>query len=235
MLPSRAFYILEVAVTAQDAFVEESITKVQFLKLAEFACDMRRIPIKAQPAAPVDNGFDKMAIAQGDGQARGIADPPLHREGLKFAMEVEADRGLEAIAKHVDGKVKTEEAEKRGRNLVHGRNYIEKRGCRKFFFVFYRGGERLGKLPTPGSPGLGISPRRGQLPTSRVLAHIVVGQVGLFVAQPAARRALGRPIAAPHLRPWILLIGGFVFPLDGGTTLRTVAIFFHVFVCVVFR
>ena len=150
MLPSRAFYILEVAVTAQDAFVEESVTKIQFLKLAEFACDMRRIPIKAQPAAPVDNGFDKMAIAQSDGQARGIADPPLHREGLKFAMEVEADRGLEAIAKHVDGKVQTEEAEKRGRNLVHGRNYIEKRGCRKFFFVFYRGGERLGKLPTPG-------------------------------------------------------------------------------------
>ena len=96
-------------------------------------------------------------------------------------------------------------------------------------------GGTLREITYPRPPGLGISPRRGQLPTSRVLAHVVVTEVGLFVAQPAARRALGRPIAAPHLRPWILLIGGFVFPLDGGTTLRTVAIFFHVFVCVVFR
>jgi len=152
MLPSRAFYILDITVTAQDAFVEESVTKIQFLKLAEFACDMRRIPIKAQPAAPVDNGFDKTAIAQGDGQARGVADPPLHREGLKFAMEVEADRGLEAIAKHVDGKVQTEETEKRGRNLVHGRDYIEKRGCRKFFFVFYGGGGTLRKITYPRQP-----------------------------------------------------------------------------------
>lgn len=99
------------------------------------------------------------------------------------------------------------------------------------FLCFYC----LREFTYPGPPGLGISPRRGQLPTSCVLAHIVVAQVGLFVACPPAR-ALDEPLAAPNLRPWILLIGGFILPFDGGTTLRTVTVasFFHVFLFVLF-